>query len=67
MGTDSALPARSRLVQQHLEDAGISAEIRELPESTRTAAEAADALSCDVGAIASSLLFPRRDSIARSA
>jgi len=54
-------------VQQHLEDAGISAEIRELPESTRTAAEAADALSCDVGAIASSLLFPRRDSIARSA
>lgn len=57
MDTESALPARSRLVQEHLEGAGIFAEIRELPESTRTAAEAANALGCDVGAIASSLLF----------
>lgn len=57
MDAEPALPARSRLVQKHLEDAGISAEIRELPDSTRTAAQAADALGCDVGAIASSLLF----------
>ncbi len=57
MTNDSPLPARSRLVQQHLVDAGVCAEIRELPESTRTAAEAADALGCAVGAIASSLLF----------
>lgn len=51
------LPARSRIVQRHLASAGINASIRELPASTRTAREAADALGCDVGAIASSLVF----------
>ncbi|WP_313546696.1 YbaK/EbsC family protein [Leifsonia aquatica] len=51
------LPERSRIVQQHLTDAGLDARVRELPDSTRTAAEAADALGCEIGAIASSLLF----------
>jgi prolyl-tRNA editing enzyme YbaK/EbsC (Cys-tRNA(Pro) deacylase) len=51
------LPERSRIVQQHLIDAGLDARVRELPDSTRTAAEAADALGCEIGAIASSLLF----------
>nr|WP_228507877.1 YbaK/EbsC family protein [Herbiconiux sp. VKM Ac-1786] len=51
------MPERSRIVQQHLIDAGIDARVRELPSSTRTAAEAAEALGCEVGAIASSLLF----------
>ena len=51
------LPERSRIVQQHLIDAGLTARVRELPDSTRTAAEAAAALGCEVGAIASSLLF----------
>lgn len=55
--TDDVLPERSRIVQQHLATAGIAAPISELPTSTRTAAEAADALGCEVGAIASSLLF----------
>jgi prolyl-tRNA editing enzyme YbaK/EbsC (Cys-tRNA(Pro) deacylase) len=54
---DQQLPARSRVVQQHLVDAGLTADVRELPESTRTAAEAAAALGCHVGAIASSLVF----------
>jgi prolyl-tRNA editing enzyme YbaK/EbsC (Cys-tRNA(Pro) deacylase) len=54
---DQHLPERSRIVHQHLVDAGVSAEIREMPSSTRTAADAAAALGCDVGAIASSLLF----------
>jgi prolyl-tRNA editing enzyme YbaK/EbsC (Cys-tRNA(Pro) deacylase) len=51
------LPERSRIVQDHLLDAGIDARVRVLPDSTRTAVEAAAALDCEVGAIASSLLF----------
>lgn len=57
MTDDVQLPERSRIVQQHLADAGIAARVRELPSSTRTAVEAAEALGCEVGAIASSLLF----------
>jgi len=52
-----ALPERSQIVQQHLDAAGIASRVRELPESTRTAADAASALDCEVGAIASSLVF----------
>jgi prolyl-tRNA editing enzyme YbaK/EbsC (Cys-tRNA(Pro) deacylase) len=51
------LPARSEIVQQELRAAGLTATVRELPDSTRTAADAAAALGCPVGAIASSLLF----------
>ena len=57
MSVDEALPERSRAVQQRLLDAGLDARVRELPDSTRTAAEAAAALGCEVGAIASSLVF----------
>jgi len=58
----SALPERSRLVQQHLAEAGVESEIRILPNSARTAAEAAAAIGCDVAAIANSLLFVTDDS-----
>ncbi|KQR45302.1 aminoacyl-tRNA deacylase [Microbacterium sp. Leaf161] len=51
------LPERSRLVQQQLVDAGVPAEIRILPDSARTAPEAAAAIGCDVSAIANSLVF----------
>lgn len=51
------LPERSRIVQEHLRRAGVQADIHQLPQSTRTAAEAAAALGCPLGAIASSLLF----------
>ena len=51
------LPARSRLVAQALADAGVRGSVVELPDSTRTAAEAAAALGCEVGQIASSLVF----------
>lgn len=51
------LPERSRIVQEHLRAAGMHADVHQLPQSTRTAAEAAAALGCPVGAIASSLLF----------
>lgn len=51
------LPERSQIVQRQLADAGISAAVRDLPDSTRTAAEAAAAVGCEIGAIASSLVF----------
>ncbi len=51
------LPERSRIVSQHLEAAGIVPAIRVLPDSARTAAEAAAAIGCEVAAIANSLVF----------
>ncbi|WP_217183675.1 YbaK/EbsC family protein [Streptomyces sp. AC495_CC817] len=53
----TALPERSRLVQQHLSEAGVAAEIVVLPDSARTAAEAAAAIGCSVAAIANSLVL----------
>lgn len=40
---------------------GATGEVRVLPDSARTAAEAAAALGCEVGAIASSLVFAAGD------
>lgn len=57
MTDDQQLPARSRIVQQQMAAAGLTARVRQLPDSARTAAQAADALGCEVGAIASSLVF----------
>lgn len=53
----SHLPERSRLVHDHLVEAGVESEIQVLPDSARTAAEAAAAIGCDVAAIANSLVF----------
>ncbi|MDP3711179.1 MAG: YbaK/EbsC family protein [Mycobacteriales bacterium] len=44
-----------------LRAAGATGEVRELTDSARTAAEAAAALGCEVGAIASSLVFTAGD------
>jgi Cys-tRNA(Pro) deacylase len=44
-------------VQAALDEHGLDCKVVRLPESTRTAAEAARAVGCDVGAIAKSLLF----------
>ncbi|MFB7383197.1 YbaK/EbsC family protein [Kitasatospora purpeofusca] len=55
--TDDSLPARSRAVADALAGAGLPGEVRVLPDSARTAAEAATALGCEVGAIANSLVF----------
>lgn len=52
-----SLPTRSRLVANALAEAGASGEVREMDRSARTAAEAAEALGCEVGAIANSLVF----------
>lgn len=52
-----ALPARSRVVQEALDAAGIPGRIVVLPDSAATAALAAQALGVPVGAIANSLVF----------
>jgi prolyl-tRNA editing enzyme YbaK/EbsC (Cys-tRNA(Pro) deacylase) len=38
-------------VQERLREAGLDVEVRELADSTRTAAEAAAAAGCEVGQI----------------
>ena len=43
--------------QQALDACGLDSRVVRLPNSTRTAPEAAQAVGCDVGAIAKSLLF----------
>jgi len=54
---DELLAASAQRVQGALAAAGVAARVRELPGSARTAVEAARALSCEVGAIANSLIF----------
>ena len=51
-----------RRVQSFLADHGVNTDVRILSSSTRTAAEAADTLGCDVAQIAKSLVFEDGDS-----
>jgi prolyl-tRNA editing enzyme YbaK/EbsC (Cys-tRNA(Pro) deacylase) len=44
-------------VQERLRERGLEVEVVDLPDSTRTAAEAAEACKCDVGQIVKSLVF----------
>jgi Cys-tRNA(Pro) deacylase len=44
-------------VQQHLESCGLTIEVMEMAESTRTAAMAAEAVGAPLGAIVKSLVF----------
>ena len=45
--------------QQRLHERGLDVEVRVLPDSTRTAGEAAAAVGCEVGQIVKSLVFMR--------
>ena len=49
-------------VQEVLTAAGLEARVVELPQSTRTAADAAKAIGCQVGQIAKSLVFRASES-----
>ncbi|MFQ5942208.1 MAG: YbaK/EbsC family protein [Anaerolineales bacterium] len=49
-------------VQEALDRSGLSLEVVELPQSTRTAQEAADAVGCQLGQIVKSLVFRGADS-----
>lgn len=51
------LSPSARKVQQALEALGLHLEVVELPDSTRTAVEAAQAVGCQVGQIVKSLIF----------
>jgi prolyl-tRNA editing enzyme YbaK/EbsC (Cys-tRNA(Pro) deacylase) len=44
-------------VQERLAERGLQVEVVDLPDSTRTAAEAAEACNCEVGQIVKSLVF----------
>lgn len=61
MTTAEGLPTRSRIVREHLAEAGVEDRIVVLPESARTAALAAAAIGCEVGAIANSLVLVADD------
>jgi prolyl-tRNA editing enzyme YbaK/EbsC (Cys-tRNA(Pro) deacylase) len=52
-----ALPSSAQKVQAALDALGLSLQVIALPASTRTAAEAAAALGCQVGQIAKSIVF----------
>jgi prolyl-tRNA editing enzyme YbaK/EbsC (Cys-tRNA(Pro) deacylase) len=56
-----ALHANAERVQRALAEAGSAALVRELPASTRTAAEAATALEVEVGQITKTLIFTAGD------
>ena len=53
----AALSASAQRVQDALRALGFAHEVRESAQATRTAAEAARAVKCDVGQIAKSLVF----------
>jgi prolyl-tRNA editing enzyme YbaK/EbsC (Cys-tRNA(Pro) deacylase) len=51
------LSSSATRVQQALRERGLATAVRQVPDSTRTAREAATALGCEVGQIAKSLVF----------
>jgi prolyl-tRNA editing enzyme YbaK/EbsC (Cys-tRNA(Pro) deacylase) len=56
------MSASAQRVKHALQKAGIKAHIKELPQSTRTAVDAARAVGCEVRQIAKSLIFKTRRS-----
>lgn len=61
-GTSPSLSPSAQRVQQALLAHGLQAQVVELPSSTRTAMEAAQAVGCQVGQIVKSLIFKARRS-----
>ena len=59
---DASLSPSARKVQQALQALGLDLQVVELPGSTRTAAEAAQAVGCQVGQIVKSLIFKAKRS-----
>jgi prolyl-tRNA editing enzyme YbaK/EbsC (Cys-tRNA(Pro) deacylase) len=54
---ERAINRSAAKVQQALREHGLSTMVQEMPASTRTAKEAAQAIGCSVGQIAKSLVF----------
>jgi len=59
---DAPLSSSARKVQQALQSLGLDLQVVELPGSTRTALEAAQAVGCQVGQIVKSLVFKAKRS-----
>lgn len=53
----NGLRKSAQKVQELLDEFGVKLEVVEMSESTRTSQEAADAIGCEVGQIAKSLIF----------
>ncbi|WP_112662724.1 YbaK/EbsC family protein [Microvirga flavescens] len=58
----AALPPAAKRVHDAAQALGLAITIREMPQSTRTAEEAAAACDCNVAQIAKSLVFQGKDS-----
>lgn len=59
---ERSLSPNAQRVQEALRVGGLTCRVQELPASTRTAQEAAQAVGCRVGQIAKSLIFRGKDS-----
>jgi prolyl-tRNA editing enzyme YbaK/EbsC (Cys-tRNA(Pro) deacylase) len=57
------LSSSARKVQEALESFGLSCQVIEMPQSTRTAEDAAQAVGCQVGQIAKSLIFKGEETL----
>ena len=57
-----SLKASARRVQDYLTERGYRLQVRQLPDSTRSAKDAAAAIGCEVAQIAKSLVFKDADS-----
>lgn len=55
------LSKSAKKVQAFLEEQGLTLVVKELPESTRTAQNAADTIGCEVAQIAKSLIFKKQN------
>jgi prolyl-tRNA editing enzyme YbaK/EbsC (Cys-tRNA(Pro) deacylase) len=59
---DTKLSPSAQRVQDALNALGVALQVVELPDSTRTAVEAAQAVGCEVGQIVKSLIFKGKHS-----
>lgn len=59
--TDKILKDSARKIQDYLKKMGLDLSVTELPGSTRTAQEAAEAVGCSVAQIAKSLVFKNKE------
>ncbi len=57
-----ALKSSAKRVQEFLAEKGFAFQVKEFPDSTRTAQEAADSIGCHVSQIAKSLVFREKAS-----
>lgn len=60
---ETPLSSSAKKVQEALDQWGLPGRVVELPATTRTAAEAAQAVGCQVGQIAKSLLFKTKQTL----